>query len=75
MEVTPIVRMPWNRRSSPCPSVLAGRSLERAKEDVAAQRHKLHEEINNIDRLKAIRERNGLAIALYHALSSKNGGA
>jgi predicted nucleic acid-binding protein len=47
--------------------------LQRAKRDVADQECKLRDEHEVIERLKTIRAHNGLADALYIALTRRGG--
>lgn len=66
----------WSRKpkADSCqPSTEADLSLQQAQEDVAEQKTKLRREKPLRDRLEQIRERNGLAEALYSTLSQKGG--
>lgn len=69
------MRKPWSRRGRGCPggATDADRSLQRAKRDVADQECKLRDEHEVIERLKTIRAHNGLADALYIALTRRGG--
>jgi len=70
------MRLPWGRSGKHCGGAVdsdADRSLNRAKRDVADQSAKLREEHEVIDRLKSIRAHNGLADALYIALTRRGG--
>jgi uncharacterized protein with WD repeat len=70
------MRKPWSRKGRHCPGATASdadRSLQRAKLDVADQAYKLREEHEVIERLKTIRAHNGLADALYIALTRRGG--
>ena len=69
------MQLPWSRKR-PCrrtPSSEADRSLVRAEKDVADQSAKWREEREVIDRLHQIRAHNGLADALYIALTRRGG--
>jgi uncharacterized protein with WD repeat len=71
------MHLPWSRRGRHCPGAVASdadRSLRRAEQDVAEQTHKFREEHEVIERLKTIRAHNGLADALYVALTHQKGG-
>jgi hypothetical protein len=70
------MHLPWSRKGKHCGGPVdsdADLSLIQADRDVAYQARKQHEEHEVIERLKTIRAHNGLADALYIALTRRGG--
>ncbi len=65
------MHLPWSRKHCRAVASDADLSLVQADRDVAAQSAKWHEEREVIDRLHQIRAHNGLADALYIALTRR----